>query len=143
MLGSKFVKFLMPILKRQVNSSPNFVSLFSFMKDNSSVLFSSKNTYFAQKEAFKVKIFQVPGSIFVKLLMSTLKLQVNSSSNFASFFIVMADNSSVDFKLILFQLWIKGSHQNPSFETFKCPGENLPYSSFHFPNHKSVESNVR
>ena len=38
-LKSNFVKFLMPILKRQVDSSPNFVSLFSFMKDNSSVLF--------------------------------------------------------------------------------------------------------
>ena len=38
-LGSNFFKFLMPILKRQVDSSPNFVSLFSFMKDYSSVLF--------------------------------------------------------------------------------------------------------
>ena len=102
------------------------------MKDNSSVLFSSNNTYFAQNESFKVKIFEVPGSIFVKLLMLTLKLQVNSSSNFASFFIVMADNSSVDFKLILFQLWIKGSHQNPNFETFKCSGEicHIPYVIF-------------
>ena len=33
----------------------------------------------------------------------------------------MTDNSSVDFKLILFQIWIKGSHQNPSFE---CSGKN-------------------
>ena len=38
------------------------------------------------------------------------------------------NNSSVDFKLILFLLWIKGSHQSPNFETFKCFGENLPYS---------------
>ena len=30
---------------------------------------------------------------------------------------------------------LKGSHQNPSFETFKYHGENLPYSSCHFPNH--------
>ena len=37
-LRSKFVKFLMSILKQQVDSSPNFVSLFSVMKDNSSVL---------------------------------------------------------------------------------------------------------
>ena len=29
-LGSNFVKFLMPILKRGVDSSPNFVSLFQF-----------------------------------------------------------------------------------------------------------------
>ena len=38
-LRSNFVKLLMPILKRQIDSSLNFVSLFSFMKDNSSVLF--------------------------------------------------------------------------------------------------------
>ena len=38
-LRSNFVKFLMPILKRQIDSSPNFVSLFSFMRDNSSMLF--------------------------------------------------------------------------------------------------------
>ena len=35
-LRSKFVKFFMLILKRQIDSSPNFVYLFSFMKDNSS-----------------------------------------------------------------------------------------------------------
>ena len=70
--------------------------------------------------------------------MSILKWQVNSSSDFASFFIVMKRNSSVNFELILFLLWIKGSHQSPNFETFKCSGENLPYSSCHFPNHKSV-----
>ena len=39
MLGSNFVKFLMPILKR-VDSSTNFVSLLSFMKDNSSTFLS-------------------------------------------------------------------------------------------------------
>ena len=38
-LRSNFVKFLMPSLKRWVKSSKNFVSLFSFMKDNSSILF--------------------------------------------------------------------------------------------------------
>ena len=76
-------------------------------------------------------------SKFVKFLMPIFK-QVNSSSNFASFFIVMAHNFSVDFKLTLFLLWIKGSHQYANFETFNCSGENLPYSSCHFPNHKSV-----
>ena len=51
-------KFLKSILKRQVDSSPNFVSIFSFMKDNSSVVFSSNNIYFAQKEPIKVKLFE-------------------------------------------------------------------------------------
>ena len=36
---SKFAKLLTSILKQQVNSSPDFVSLFSFIKDNSSVHF--------------------------------------------------------------------------------------------------------
>ena len=75
---------------------------------------------------------------FVELLMSILKWQFNSSSNFESFFINMTPNFSVNFKLIHFLLWIKGSHQSPSFETFKCSGENLPNFSCHFPNYKSV-----
>ena len=82
--------------------------------------------------------FQVLGSKFIKFLMSILNWQVNSFSNFASFFIVITYNSSVDFKLILFLLWIKWSHQYLNFETFNCSGENLAYSSCHFPNHKSV-----
>ena len=60
-----------------------------------------------------------------------------SSSNFASFFIVTTHNSSVNFNLILFLLSIKRSHQSPNFESFKCPGENLAYSSCHFPSYKS------
>ena len=55
--GQNLWNFL-SILKRQVDSSPNFVSLFSFMKDYSSVLFSSNNTYFAQKEPIKVNMFE-------------------------------------------------------------------------------------
>ena len=58
MLRSKFVKFLKSILKLQVDSSPSFASLFSFMKDNSSALFNSNNVYFAQKEPIKMKIFE-------------------------------------------------------------------------------------
>ena len=38
-LGSNFVEFLMPILIRRVDFSPNFVSFFSFMKNYSSVLY--------------------------------------------------------------------------------------------------------
>ena len=58
MLWWKFAKFLMSFSKQQVSFSSNFVSLFSFMKDNSSVLFNSNNIYFAQKEPIKVKIFE-------------------------------------------------------------------------------------
>ena len=45
----------MSILKRE----DNFVSLFSFMKDNSSVLFSSNNIHFVQKESIKAKILRL------------------------------------------------------------------------------------
>ena len=64
----------------------------------------------------------------MKFLISILKLQVSSSSVFVSFFIVMTHNSSVNFKLIHFLFWTKGSYQS----------ENLPNSSCHFPNDKSV-----
>ena len=70
--------------------------------------------------------------------MSVLKWQVNSSSNFALFFIAMTHNSSANFKVIPFLLWTKGSHQSPNFDTFKWSGENLPNSPCHFPNHKWV-----
>ena len=68
--------------------------------------------------------------------MSLLKWQVSSSSNFA-FFIVMTHNSSVNFKVIPFPLWTKGSHKSSNFDTFKCSGKNLPNFSCLFSNHWS------
>ena len=53
-------------------------------------------------------------------------------------FFVITHNSAVSFKLIHFLLCIKGFNDGPNFENFKCSGENLPNSSCHFPNHKSV-----
>ena len=70
--------------------------------------------------------------------MSILKWQVKSITNFALFFIVITHNSPLSFKLINFLLCIKGSNESPNFENFVCSGENLPNSSCHFPNHKSV-----
>ena len=70
--------------------------------------------------------------------MSVLKWQVNSISNFASFFIVITQNSLLSFKHIHFLLCIKGSNESPNFENFGCSGENMPNSSCHFPNHKSA-----
>ena len=78
------------------------------------------------------------GSKFVKFLMSILKRQVNSSSDFSSFFSVITYNSSVSLWLMHFLLWTKGSHKNTSFYIFKCSDENLPNASSYFPNHKSV-----
>ena len=70
--------------------------------------------------------------------MSVLKWKVNSSSNFALFFIVMTHNSYVNFKVIPFLLWTKGSYQSSNFDTFKCSGENLPNFPSLFSNHKPV-----
>ena len=50
----------------------------------------------------------------------------------------MAHNSSVNFKLIHFPLWTKGSDQSSNFDTFECSGEILPNSWCHFPNGKSI-----
>ena len=70
--------------------------------------------------------------------MSVLKWKVNSSSNFALFFIAMIHNPSVNFKVIPFLLQTKGSHQSSNFDTFKCSGENVPNFSCLFSNHWSV-----
>ena len=43
--GWKFTKFLMSYLKPQVSFSLNFASLFSVMKDNTSVLFLAETLY--------------------------------------------------------------------------------------------------
>ena len=89
------------ILKQQVYSSPNLVSLVSFMKDTSSVHFSSSNIYFAQKEPIQVTIFETftcSGQYLSNsLYMSICKRQVNSSPNFVPLFSFMKDNSSVLF----------------------------------------------
>ena len=74
------------------------------MKDNSSVLFSSNITYVGQKESIKVQIFETSecSGRNGQFIMSVLKREVNSSSSFESFFIVMMHNSSENFKLIHF-----------------------------------------
>ena len=38
----------------------------------------------------------------------------------------------------VFCFGLKGSDQSPNFQTFKYSDENVPYSSCHFLNHKSV-----
>ena len=54
--------------------------------------------------------------------MSVLKQLVDSSSNFASLFIIITHDSSVNFTSINFLLWMKGSHQSSNLEVFKCSG---------------------
>ena len=70
--------------------------------------------------------------------MSILNWQVNSTSNFPSFLIVITHSNPVNFKLIHFLLWVKRSHQSPNFETFESSGENLQNFSCYFWKHKPV-----
>ena len=70
--------------------------------------------------------------------MPVLKWHVNSSSNFVLFFIVIIHNSFANFKVMLFLLWTKGSHQSPSFDIFECSRENLPNSSSFSKRNKPV-----
>ena len=88
-----------------------------------------KNTFFRLSSAW-IQIREVPLSIS--------KQQVSSSSIFVPHLIVMAHNSSLNFKLIHFLLLTKGSHQSSNFYTFECSGEILPNSSCYFASNKSV-----
>ena len=54
-VGWQFAKFLMSCLKLQVSFSLNFASLFSIMRDSSSVFFSWNCTWFGQNELIKVQ----------------------------------------------------------------------------------------
>ena len=76
--------------------------------------FSSTIIYFAQKEPINVQILRLSSveSKFPKFLMSFFKAQVSSSSNFASFFSAMTDNSSVLFWLNTFE---KSSYSKNKF----------------------------
>ena len=81
--------------------------------------------------------FWVLGSKLVKFLISILKRQVNSSSSFASFFIVMTYNSSVNFKIMHFLLWMRESHKNPNFEIFQVLWWKCAVFLLSFSNYKS------
>ena len=63
--------------------------------------------------------------------MSFSKPQVSFSSNFASLFSVMKDNSSVLFSVKRYILCTKGTNQSKNFESFECSGQKSP-NSCHF-----------
>ena len=127
----------MSILKWQVNSSSDFAIFFVVMTHNSSVNFKLVHFLLWAKRSHQspnFHIFKCSGKKFPNFSCYFS----NHRSLFLSFFIILTHNSSVNFKLILFLLWAKGSHQSPNFETFECSGKNLPNFSYHFPNHLSV-----
>ena len=112
MLWWKFAKLLISFLKAQVNFPSNVASIFSAIKQNCPILFLTQTVY----TLFKRSPLKCT---FLRFLSAGVKIRqiphVNSSSNLASFFIVMTQNSPVNFQLISFLLWIKGLHQSPNF----------------------------
>ena len=99
-------------LKQQIDSFPNFASLFSVMNGNSSVLFQLKK-YILCSKCVKMKIFETfEGSKFVKFLMSIMKPQVNSYSIFHHSSVPLHINPLYVFSSCIF--YDKRSHQNPN-----------------------------
>ena len=69
-----------------------------------------RTLFFLQRQPLKCKYLRFSSArVRTQVFMSILKRQVNSSSNFASFFIAITNKSTVKFKLIHFLLWIKES----------------------------------
>ena len=114
----------MSFSKPQVSFSSNFASLFSVMKHNLCTFLSQ--TLFALFKRTPLK------SKFLTLLIAQVKIRQISHVNFKTFFIIIRHNSAVNVKVKHFLLWVNKSHQSPNFETFKCSGKHLQYSSCSF-----------
>ena len=118
MLWWKFAKFIMSFLKGQVIFPSNFGSIFSAIKNNSSILFLVQTLFalvkssllkckFLRFSSAPVKICQIPPVNFELTSQFFLTFQIILHCIFVSFFIL-------SFRLMHFPLWIKGSHQSPN-----------------------------
>ena len=115
MLWRKFAKFLMWFLKTEAIFSSNFATVFSAIKHNSPILLLAQTLHTLLKSSpLKCKFLRF-SIAQVKIRQFLFKWQVNSFSNYASFFTFITQNSPVNFKPIHFLLWIKGPHQSPNF----------------------------
>ena len=134
MLGSKFVKFLRSILKRQVDSSSIFVSFFIVMTHYSSVNFNFMHFLLWAKDPIKVPIltlasalvnfpnsscpFRSNKSVFLQILhRSSLSWKINRLYFFSSSNIYFAQKEPIKAKI---------------FETFEYPGQNCQISYCNF-----------
>ena len=106
----------------------NFASLFSAMKDNSSVFFQFKPHILWTKIACRSEIFELLcGWMKIhRILHVVFETTSQFFFNFASLLRVKRDNSSVLFQLKLYMIFIKGSHQSEKFYTFNCSDEISP-----------------
>ena len=139
MLVSKFVMFLMSILKRQVSSSSVFVSFFVVMTHNFSVNFklvhfllwtigSHQSSNF---DTFKCSGENLPNSchfpsnksVFLQILHhSSMSWEITPLHFFSSKNIYFVQKEPIKLKI---------------FETFECSGQNLSNSLCQFWNDKS------
>ena len=120
----------MAILKRKIDSSQILYPYSVSRKITPLHFFSSNNIYFAQKEHIKMKLFEPFKCSDQNLSNSSCQLW-----NDKSIPLLILRHSSLSW-----QLWIKGSHQNPSFETFNSSGEicRIPYVIFQTASHLKV-----
>ena len=96
----------------------SFSSLFSVMKNNSSVFFLLKSQILWTKGAYRGEIFRLLSAWMKKItkfLMSYLKPQVSFSLNFPSLLNVKIANPSSLFYLKLWMVWPKGADQSAKF----------------------------
>ena len=135
MLESKFVKFLMSVLKWKVNFPSNFALLFIVMTHNSSVNFKLIPFLLWTKESHQGPNFD------------TFKCSAENLPNFSchfwkhkSFFLQNLSNSSVSWKItplyfcssnIIF-FGHKEQVKTQFFLTFECLGQNSWSSSYQF-----------
>ena len=102
--------------------------------------FTSNVIYFVQKMPIKEQIFEIFQCSGQNSSNSSRQFWNNNSIPLQIFHHLSVSllNSSVNFKLIYFLLWTKGSHENTYFDIFKCSDENLINSSCHFRKHRSI-----
>ena len=127
----------------KVTFPSNLVLIFSAIRHNSSALFLAQTLYTLVTRSQLKSIF---GCLSQNSLNSSFQFWNENSSfqfkNDKSIPLQILHYFSMSWHIIhleiLILLWTEGSHQSPNFDTFKCPGENLPDFSCYFSNHRSV-----
>ena len=114
----KFTQFLMPFL-HQCSVSWKITPLYFLAETH---ILWTKTAH--RSEIFGLlsgwlKIHKIPHVVFEIV-------QVSFSSNFASIFNLMRDNSSVFFKLKLYMIFKKVTHESAQFQIFDCSGKISP-----------------
>ena len=111
----------MSILKRQVNFSSAFSSLFSIITYNSSVSCSSCIFYFGQKDPMKIPILTL-SSVLMKICQIPHAIFQTTSQFFFKFYVtfasVMKYKSSAHFQVKRCILFTNGTNQSGNFLDF-------------------------